>query len=139
MVTLFDTNALIYAFDSASPFHGWAADRLYEALAGSGAAVNPVILAELGVGDHDPATVSLRLEQLGFIFLDLPSAVADRAAEAFGACLLARNKSGVETDRKVPLPDFFIGAHAERLGLPLVSVDTDRYRLYFPEVVLISP
>ncbi len=139
MVTLFDTNALIYAFDPTSPFHNWAGKMLFQALAGDGAAVNPVILAELCVGDHDPATVQARLERLGFVFLDLPCAASNRAAEAFASCLLARKKSGVKIDRKVPLPDFFIGAHAELLGLPLASGDTDRYQLYFPDVILISP
>ncbi len=139
MVTLFDTNVLIYAFDSASPFHDWAGKTLYQALAGDGAAVNPVILAELCVGDRDPTTVQARPERLGFVLLDLPCAVSLRAGEAFAACLQARKNSGLETVRKVPLADFFIGAHAEWLNLPLASRDTDRYRLHFPEVTLISP
>ena len=54
MVTWFDTNALIYAFDLESPFHIEARESLLLALSGDGAAVNPVILAELGVGDLSP-------------------------------------------------------------------------------------
>jgi predicted nucleic acid-binding protein len=37
------------------------------------------------------------------------------------------------------LPDFFIGAHAEIEGLPLLTRDADRYRHYFPTVTLIAP
>ncbi len=139
MVTLFDTNALIYAFDPASPFHAWASKTLFEALSTSGAAVNPVILAELCVGDQTPETVEGRLKRLSVAFLDLPCAASERAAEAFRSCLLARKESGLETERKVPLPDFFIGAHAELLNLPLATVDTTRYRIYFPKVGLVTP
>jgi hypothetical protein len=37
------------------------------------------------------------------------------------------------------LPDFFIGAHAAVLGLPLLTRDAKRYRSYFPSVVLMAP
>ena len=139
MVTLFDTDTLIYAFDPASPFHAWARELLLQAISGDGAAVNPVILAELGVGDRSPETVLTRLERFGITFLDLPCGASARAAEAFGSCLQARKQSGLETEQKVPLPDFFIGAHAEFLNLPLATADTDRYRAYFPKVALITP
>ncbi len=38
-----------------------------------------------------------------------------------------------------PLPDFFIGAHAETDGLTLFTRDVARYRTYFPSVKLIAP
>ena len=139
MVTLFDTNTLIYASESASAFHAWAKETLLDALTTDGAAVNPVILAELAVGDHDPESVPQRLEQLGILFLDLPCAVSVRAAESFRMCLDARRESGLECGCKVPLPDFFIGAHAEFLSLPIATVDTGRYTTYFPRVVLRTP
>ncbi len=139
MVTLFDTNTLIYASDPVSPFHAWAKETLLGALTGDGAAVNAVILAELAVGDRDPESVPQRLERLGILFLDLPCAASPRAAEGFRSCLEARRESGLETGRKMPLPDFFIGAHAEILRLPIATVDTARYRIYFPKVVLVTP
>jgi len=39
----------------------------------------------------------------------------------------------------MPLPDFFIGAHALVMGWKLATRDTERYRLYFPKVELIEP
>jgi predicted nucleic acid-binding protein len=39
----------------------------------------------------------------------------------------------------VPLPDFFIGAHAELMRWKLATRDVERYRLYFPAVELIEP
>ena len=41
--------------------------------------------------------------------------------------------------KRAPLPDFFIGGHAEAASLPLITRDTVRYRSHFPSVVLISP
>lgn len=45
-----------------------------------------------------------------------------------------RKAGGVRTS---VLPDFFIGAPAERL--PLLTRDARRYRSYFPDVTLIAP
>jgi predicted nucleic acid-binding protein len=39
----------------------------------------------------------------------------------------------------VPLPDFFIGAHAQLNGWELVTNDPDRVRNYFPAVRLVTP
>ncbi len=139
MVTLFDTNVLIYAFDPHSPFHEWAEDTLFRALSGDGAAINPVILVELCVGDSDPGSVQKNLQHLGMTFLDLPCSAAQRAGGAFAICLEERKRSGAGIGPKTPLPDFFIGAHAELLGVPLATIDISRYRTYFPNVVLVAP
>lgn len=139
MVTLFDTNVLIGAFDPASEFHAWADATLFEALSEGSAAVNPVILAELCVGDAEPETVQEKLRDLGVVFLDLPCSAAERAAEAFAACLTERRNAGAGSRSKTPLPDFFIGAHAELLAIPIATVDTGRYRTYFPTVNLRTP
>jgi len=36
-------------------------------------------------------------------------------------------------------PDFFIGAHAQVRGCPVLTRDVRRYRTYFPDVALIVP
>ena len=55
------------------------------------------------------------------------------AAQAF---LKYRRSGGVKTS---PLPDFYIGAHAEVGGHTLVTRGPSRYRTYFPSVRLIVP
>jgi predicted nucleic acid-binding protein len=52
---------------------------------------------------------------------------------------LARAKSGGSTAPSIPLPDFFIGAHAEIMGWKIATRDVDRYASYFPTVKLITP
>ena len=41
--------------------------------------------------------------------------------------------------RSLPLPDFYIGAHAAIAGLTLLTRDATRYRSYFPTLRLIAP
>ena len=47
-----------------------------------------------------------------------------------------RDAGGV---RRGVLSDFFVGAHAAVLGVPLLTRDPTRFRSYFPDVSLITP
>ena len=58
---LLDTNVLIYASDADSPWGEWARETIADAVTGDGAGINAVSLAELCVGDADPATVADRV------------------------------------------------------------------------------
>ena len=136
---LLDTNVLIDAFDPCAPTHGWAAALIRNGLLGNGVAINPVILAEVCVGDRTPLTVAPRLEALGVCLLDLPAAAAPRCAQAYAAYLENRRQQPAPAAPKAPLPDFFIGAHASILSLPLATADVSRYQIYFPEVQLHTP
>jgi len=136
---LFDTNVLIYGFDRGSPHHSWARQIIRSSLLGDGAAINPVILAEYLVGERVPDTAAARLDTLGFIILDLPSAASFRCAQAFASHLENRCNQVAAAAAKIPLPDFFIGAHASLLNLPLATADVGRYQTYFPEIQLITP
>ena len=65
--------------------------------------------------------------------LALPYGAAFRAGRAF---LRYRRAGGT---RSSPLPDFYIGAHAETEGLTLLTRDVGRYRSYFPSLNLVTP
>jgi len=39
----------------------------------------------------------------------------------------------------MPLPDFFIGAHAQIMGWQLATADEGRFQTYFPSVALMMP
>lgn len=136
---LFDTNVLIYSFDLESSFHEWAKERLSESILKREALVNPVILAELGVGDTNPSTLSKRLRGLGIQLVDLPLESASLAAVAYARYLNVRRSSHQPSTVKIPLPDFLIGGHAQLLSYPIVTADEDRYKKYFPRVQLITP
>ena len=136
---LFDTNVLIYAFDPESPHSEWARQTIADAVAGDGAAINAVALAELCVGDEHPGAVADRARSWGMHVLDVPAATADTCARAYRKYRRSRASRSGKDAPSVPLPDFFIGAHAEVMSWELATVDTGRFKTYFPSVRLIVP
>jgi len=136
---LLDTNVLVYASDPASAFYHWARETIADAVAGDGAAVNAVSLAEICVGDADPPTAADRIRSWGVEILDVPAAAADVCAKAYhGYRKLRMSQSGLPVPM-MPLPDFFIGAHAKIMGWELATADRGRFHTYFPSVRLIMP
>jgi predicted nucleic acid-binding protein len=136
---LLDTNVPIYAFDSESPFCAWAKDSIVDAVSGAGAAISAVSLAEICVGDRDPSTVGDRVRSWGVEILDLPAAAADVCAAAYRKYRKRRLAQSAAKAPAMPLPDFFIGAHAEVLKWELATADGSRFRAYFPSVRLRTP
>lgn len=136
---LFDTNVLIYAFSPESPFHNWSIDTLAKSAAKSEAIINPVVLAELCVGDSEPDAVMDRVRSWGVMTADLPAAAATLCAEAFRNYLLRREEEVRPAGTKIPMPDFFIGAHAQLMGWRIATADLGRYQTYFPQVELVKP
>jgi predicted nucleic acid-binding protein len=136
---LLDTNVLIYAADQASRHWPWARATVADAVAGEGAAINAVILAEVCVGDLEPETVADRLRSWGVEILDVPAAAAPVCARAFLAYRQRRAAESGKEPPSLPLPDFFIGAHAQIMSWPLATADPGRFRTYFPSVVLSMP
>jgi predicted nucleic acid-binding protein len=136
---LLDTNVLIYAFDHDSPFCNWATETIADAVAGDGAVINAVSLAEICVGDADPATVADRIRSWGVKILDVPAAAADVCAKAYRRYRQRRMSRSDIPVPVIPLPDFFIGAHAKIMGWELATADRGRFRTYFPSVLLKMP
>jgi predicted nucleic acid-binding protein len=136
---LIDTNVLIVAREQRSPYRRWAEEVIADGLSADGVALNAIILAELCVGQKHPEAVEADLRARGLAIVDVPVAAAARCARAYSRYLLARKKSGGGKASTVPLPDFFIGAHAELMGWRLATRDVERYRIYFPAVQLIEP
>ena len=98
------------------------------------AAINPIIYAELAPAYTSAAELDANLvPPADFHRLALPYSAAFPAARAFAAY---RKAGGTRT---APLPDFFIGAHAEVENLTILTRDPARYRTHFPRVRLICP
>jgi predicted nucleic acid-binding protein len=136
---LLDTNVLIYASTDTSPFLDWARRMIAKGVSEDGAAISAVSLAELCVGDAEPEKVADRLRSWGITLLDVPAAVAEPCARAY---LEYRERRRAESGRdapSLPLPDFFIGAHAQVMGWPLATADVGRFRTCFPSVTLLTP
>jgi predicted nucleic acid-binding protein len=138
-VILLDTNVLIYAYEAKSPFRSWARETIAEAVSGRGAAINAVCLAELCVGDQEPETVADRVRSWGIEILGVPAAAAPICARAYLAYRQRRKAESGKGAPRVPLPDFFIGAHAEIMEWPVATADPQRFKTYFPSVELRLP
>jgi len=111
----------------------WSQEQLRLA-AGQGAVfINPIIYAELAPAFANAGELDRWLDPSVFQRLALPYEAGWLAAQAF---LKYRRAGGA---RSAPLPDFYIGAHAEVEKLTLITRDAARYRTYFPAVAIIAP
>ena len=138
-MTFLDTNVLVYASTRGSPHHAWARQTIVRAVSTDGAAINAVCLAEICVGEGNPATAADRIRRWGVEILDVPVSAADTCAAAYRRYRERRSQQSGQDSPRTPLPDFFIGAHAQIMAWPLATADTSRFRTYFPSVQLITP
>jgi predicted nucleic acid-binding protein len=136
---LLDTNVLIYAADPESPYSGWARETIARAVSGEGAAINAVSLAEVCAGDLEPEKAADRIRSWGIEILDVPAAAAEVCAAAYRRYRQCRKAQSGKEPPLLPLPDFFIGAHAQIMKWPLATADEGRFRSYFPTVPLQTP
>lgn len=132
-MTLVDTNVLI---DILTRDPLWA-KKSGEALQHR-AALGPILFveitfAELAAGFTDVRDCSDFVDAIGLEHSAMSRQSLWRAARAFRDYRL---RGGIKTN---VLPDFFIGAQASVLGVPLLTRDAARYRTYFPEVELAEP
>ena len=130
---LFDSNVLLDIATADAAWLAWAEARFREVAAQGAILVNPIIYAELAPAFATREALEEWLAPTVFHRLPLPYAAGWRAAQAL---VQYRRAGGV---RSSPLPDFYIGAHAEVEGLTLVTRDAARYRTYFPAVTLVAP
>ncbi len=132
-MTLLDTNVLLDIATADPVWLSWSEKEFRSASAQGSIPINPIIYAELAPAFATVADLDHWLDPAIFERLPLPYAAGWLAAQAF---LKYRRSGGVKTS---PLPDFYIGAHAEVGGHTLVTRDPSRYRTYFPSVRLIVP
>ncbi len=130
---LVDSNVLLDVLEEDPVWYEWSSEHLAECSEQAGLAINPVIYAEVSIGFHRIEELEEALPVELFQRLPLPW----EAAFLAGKCFLKYRKAG--GNRRSPLPDFFIGAHALVEGIPLLTRDGARYRTYFPKLDLISP
>jgi predicted nucleic acid-binding protein len=131
--SLIDANVLLDIATADVTWMAWSQGEL-AAAAGRGAVfINPIIYAELAPAFASAGDLDRWLDPAVFRRAALPYEAGWLAAQAF---IKYRRGGGV---RNAPLPDFYIGAHAEVEKLTLVTRDAARYRTYFPSITLIAP
>ena len=130
---LVDTNIWVDCIDAASPWHNWAVEQLQLCSEKSLLHVNLIIYTELLVPGPDVKALDELLDVYEVQRSSLPWTCAALAAAAFGRY---RRQGGV---RLLPLPDFFIGAHAAVANLSVLTRDPAGYSSYFPRLTLLGP
>lgn len=130
---LIDSNVLLDICEEDPLWLPWSQAALTWVLDQGGAAINPLILAEVSVGFAKIEELESALPEDLFERHSLPWEAAFLAGKAF---LKYRQATGL---KRSPMPDFYIGAHAAIAGLTLVTRDPRRYRQHFPRLKLVAP
>ncbi len=133
VVTLVDTCVLLDVLTDDPTWADWAESALSDARDAGELAINAIIYAEVSAGFDTIEDLDDALPTMDFVRQPLPYDAGFIASRAF---LTYRKRGG---ERRSPLPDFYIGAHAAVKRYRLLTRGTARYRSYFPTLTLITP
>ena len=134
MRVLVDSNVLLDVLEPDAEWYEWSAESIVRCATHGRLVINHVVFAEVSVGFDSIETLDGKL----------PREPLRASPAPLGGCL--PRGQGVRTVPPraaargvLPLPDFYIGAHAAVAGMSLLTRDAGRYRTYFPTVDLIAP
>lgn len=130
---LVDTCVLIDVIGQDTRWCEWSQSVLDEWGRRGPVLINPVIYAELSPDFSNPAALDEILDRVSIEYREISREALFLAARVYQAY---RRRGGVRTG---VLPDFFVGAHARVLGVPLLTRDPGRFRSYFADLVLVTP
>jgi predicted nucleic acid-binding protein len=132
-VILADSNVLLDVITADPKWGRWSLAALDEWARRGAILINPVIYAEIAPAYDTMEGLDAAIEAVGLELREIPRAALFLASRAF---VRYRRRGGA---RRGVLPDFFVGAHAAVLDIPLLTRDTHRYRAYFPTLRLVTP
>ena len=132
-MTLVDSNILVDVISKDPRWLSWSVEQLDRCAAIGPLYYDEIVYAELAVKIESEAVLDEALQIVGAEFSPIPKSALFLAGKVFERYRTSGGR------RASNLPDFFIGAHAQVTGLPLLTRDVARYRTYFPRVKLIAP
>jgi predicted nucleic acid-binding protein len=131
--TMIDACVLLDVLTDDSTWSAWSQDAIAKARDSGSLVINPIIYAEVAAGFDRIEEVDEAMPRQDFDLEPLPYEAGFLASRAF----VRYRRSGGE--RRSPLPDFYIGAHAAVKGHRLLTRDAAWFRDYFPTVRLVTP
>jgi len=135
MTTLIDTNVIIALLDEEDRHNEWATNAFNNAKDQGPVLISDVVYAEASIAFDSVEGFEEVIQQLGLEKIRSQYSALFSAGKAF--------RQYRETHRGKPknnvLPDYFIGADADSLGVPLMTANSADFRTYFGAVELISP
>ncbi|HYZ57700.1 MAG TPA: type II toxin-antitoxin system VapC family toxin [Streptosporangiaceae bacterium] len=131
--TMVDSSVILDIVTEDPAWIEWSADALARARDDGLLVINSIVYAEVSTGfdrieDLDDAVPADEFQR---------EALPYEAGFVAGKAFLAYRRRGGQ--KRSPLPDFYIGAHAAVRRYRLLTRDVARYRTYFPTVTLIAP
>jgi predicted nucleic acid-binding protein len=132
-MVLVDANVLLDVLTDDPEWGQWAEGHLLAIGETDELAINPIIYAELAPAYRSATELERSLRGWPVHRLPLPYEAGFLAGHVF---VRYRREGG---QRRSPLPDFYIGAHAQTEGMTLLTRDATRYRTYFPNLKLVAP
>jgi predicted nucleic acid-binding protein len=133
MEILVDSNVILDIVTEDKKWFQWSSQALAHYAENHILVINPVIYAEVSVSFDQIEDLEAVLSPRYFRRDQLSWEAGFLAGKCFRDY---RRKGG---NKRSPLPDFFIGAHAVIAGFPLLTRDISRYETYFPKLTLITP
>ena len=130
---LVDTNVLVDVLQDDPEWAEWSVQQLRAQSQIHRLIINPNVYAELSVTFATIEALDKVLNQMELEIVQLSKPALFLAGQAF---LKYRRGGGTKTN---VLSDFFIGAHAAVLRVPVLTRDVTRYKHYFPGLKLICP
>jgi predicted nucleic acid-binding protein len=132
-MTLVDSNVLLDVVTDGETWEDWSQEQLEQAASSGPLVINDVIYAEVSTRYATVEDFDAMLRDLNIGLAAIPRNALFLAGKAY---LRYRSAGGLRTGL---LADFFIGAHAAVVQLPLLTRDARRYRTYFPTIDMITP
>ncbi|MCR6651410.1 MAG: PIN domain-containing protein [Cellvibrionaceae bacterium] len=130
---LVDSCVLLDIFNDDPKFSQWSIDTLVKLHKSNTLIINAIIFSEVAFNFDSAEALIQVLDDLGIQIRDIPLPAAFEVSRVFKRY---RKNKGTKNSA---LPDFYIGAHAEYLSIPIVTRDVGRYKSYYPKVKLIIP
>jgi predicted nucleic acid-binding protein len=130
---LVDTNVLLDLTGDDPHWRKWSLEQLTDAVLEGPIAINAIVFAELAPRFSSLEALDAFVDDLGLTIEPIPREALFVAGQTFAAY---RRSEGTKLN---VLPDFFVGAHASFLEIPVLTRDTRRYRTYYPALELITP
>ncbi|MFN0301388.1 MAG: type II toxin-antitoxin system VapC family toxin [Burkholderiales bacterium] len=130
---LVDSNVILDLVEDDPIWADWSQQQLEAASLRGPLIINAVIYAEVSIAFERIEELEAALRAGEFRLDPTPKEALFLAGRTFSRY---RRQKGTKTG---VLPDFFIGAHAAVLGIPLLTRDMGRFASYYPTVELITP
>ncbi|WP_422446310.1 type II toxin-antitoxin system VapC family toxin [Endozoicomonas sp. ALB091] len=130
---LIDSSVLLDLLTNDKNWADWSENILEQYSQSNSLFINSMVYTEISIRFKTIEEVDETLTEMGIKVLEMPREALFLAGKVF---LQYRKNKGNKT---LPLPDFFIGAHALTSNFQLITRDNGKFTSYFPTLRLVTP